>query len=141
MENYSSDTIELLRQGFSEWEAAETDYETNVKRCKQLAASICSGTKGSSDCESQRVKQCYDVFHANVPPPQPKLYRMDVRLDAESDPAKRKRLLEIPTSLELSKDNVELLIQAGGELLAKSPAYSQLLADLRANSGANASHP
>jgi hypothetical protein len=66
---------------------------------------------------------------------------MHVRLDAESDPAKRKRLLEIPTSLELSKDNVELLIQAGGELLAKSPAYSQLLADLRANSGATASHP
>jgi len=141
MENYSSDTIELLRQGFSEWEAAETDYETNVKRCKQLAASTCSGAKGSSDCESQRVKQCYDAFHANVPPPQPKLYRMHVRLDAESDPAKRKRLLEIPTSLELSKDDVELLIRAGGELLAKSPAYSQLLADLKANSGANASHP
>jgi NTE family protein len=141
MENYSSDTIELLRQGFSEWEAAETDYETNVRHCKQLAASICSGTKGSSACENERAKQCDNAFHANIPPPQPKLYRMHVRLDAESDPAKRKRLLEIPTSLELSRDDVELLIQEGGELLAKSPAYNQLVADLRANSGANASHP
>ena len=141
MENYSSDTIELLRQGFSEWEAAETDYETNVKQCKQLAASTCSGMKGSSDCKSLRVKQCYNAFHANVPPPQPKLYRMHVRLDAESDPDKRRRLLEIPTSLELSKEDVELLIREGGELLARSPAYSQLLVDLRANSGATATHP
>jgi NTE family protein len=141
MENYSSDTIELLQQGFSEWQAAETDYETNVKQCKQLAASNCLGAKGSNDCESQRLKQCYDAFHANMPPPQPKLYRMHVRLDAESDSVKRKRLLAIPTALQLSKDDVDLLIQAGGALLAKSPAYSRLLADLRANSGANASHP
>jgi NTE family protein len=141
MENYSSDTIELLRQGFSEWEAAETDYETNVRQCKKLAASICSGTKGSSDCKTERAKQCDAAFHANMPPPQPKLYRMHVRLDAESDPVKRKRLLDIPTSLELSRDDVELLIQEGGELLAKSPAYSQLLADLRTNSGAIPSRP
>ena len=47
------------------------------------------------------------------------------------DPAKRQRLLNMPTSFKLSKDQVDELIDAGGELLEQSKPFIELIERLR----------
>ena len=51
--------------------------------------------------------------------------------DGIHDPERRKALNQIPTSFNLSDEQVDLLIEAGGELLRTNPEYQRLLTDLR----------
>jgi len=46
------------------------------------------------------------------------------------DPERRKALNQIPTSFNLSDEQVDLLIEAGGELLRTNPEFQRLLNDL-----------
>ena len=135
MENYSSDTIELLRQSFQQWDQAAKDFEARQTQCNELATQTCDKSTPRDACEKERRQQCYVEFNAtdNYRPPHPTLYRVHVRLDAVKDPALRKRLDAIPTALEISQADVELLIKAGADLLDKSPGYRQFIQDLRAD--------
>jgi NTE family protein len=50
--------------------------------------------------------------------------------DGIQDPERRIALNQIPTSFNLSDEQVDLLIDAGGELLRTNPEYQRLLHDL-----------
>ena len=50
--------------------------------------------------------------------------------DGIQDPERRSVLNHIPTSFHLSDEQVDLLIDAGGELLRTNPEYQRLLNDL-----------
>ena len=136
MENYSSDTIELLRDRFSEWDKAASNFtrrrENATSRCEELAAQLCGESSSHADCEQKRRDECFTRFRetANDQPPHPNLYEIHVRLEAIKDPALRAKLEQIPTTLELPPEDVDLLIGAAGTLLDQSTEYQRLLRDL-----------
>jgi NTE family protein len=106
MDNYSFETIELLRDQQRSLRQAQRD----VAKCKELA-------RNPADCPS---------FAAPV-----EIHVVDVGLEAMPDLAKRQRLLAVGTNFSLTRADVQLLVDAGGELLAGNPDFQKLLATLR----------
>ncbi len=85
-------------------------------------------------------ERCRDSIHrqcADAPPPEPpaalkvQTYFVEVSLHEIADPKARQRFLSMPTSLFLSTGDVDALIDMGRTLVAKSPEFQRLLADLK----------
>jgi NTE family protein len=133
MENYSADTVELVRTWFDEWDDAARRYDRTQERCRELAAETCEGA-GGADCVTARRNACVAKFGArdDRPVPHPELYRVHVRFDAIGDPEAKRRLQGLGTRLQLRREDVDALVEWGGTLLRESPDYRRLLNDLGA---------
>jgi len=133
MENYSSDTVERVRQWFKEWDRAAKDFEVRRSGCVDLAAELCRPARRPSTCIARERDRCFAAAHAgdDFRPPHPKLYEIHVRFEAIPDAAAKQTLQGISTRLQLPKDQVDLLIDWGRRLLTGSPTYQTLVTDLR----------
>lgn len=56
---------------------------------------------------------------------------ININLQAVRDPAERKALLETPTTLNLTGEQVDRLVRVGGELLRESEGFKRLIRDLQ----------
>ncbi len=136
MENYSSDSVELLREQFDRWTQAENNFTQRgaqaTKRCDDLASRSCASSRARTACEERQRTECYGTFRETEAdrPPSPTLYRIHVRLEAIRDPDLRKRLQGVKTSLQLSRGEVDSLIEAAATLLEQSEDYQRLVHDL-----------
>ncbi len=131
--NYSSDTVELLRQHFSEWDRAALNYAGQRRLCREIAERECRRSRSPETCQTGRITQCYEDFRVTDAnrPPHPKLYRLHVRFDTIQDDQLRRRLQAIPTKLQLPAKDVELLIEAASLIIEQSPAFKNLIDDLK----------
>jgi predicted acylesterase/phospholipase RssA len=116
LDNYSFDTIELVRAQRHELREAAKD----VAHCKKVARDE------EKDCPSF---------------PSPEIFVIDVGLEAIPDPARKARLMSIGTNYSLSKDDVQMLIDAGHDLLDLDPDFQRLLASLAPHAPAPAPPP
>lgn len=130
--NYSTDSVELLRGPFREWDKVAGDYEFQGPLCDDLAEGACRESS-DSNCQRDSVAMCRELFALTDAdrPPHPDLYRIHIRFDAVRDPDLRRELQEIPTTLQLPRDTVNELIQVAGTLLEQSEQFQQLKRDLR----------
>jgi predicted acylesterase/phospholipase RssA len=131
MANYSSDTVELLRNRFREWDNAAADYDAQRPLCGELARLACPGS-ADPDCGMSAEAQCHELFALTDEdrPPHPELYRVHVRFDAVGDPELRRELQQVPTSLQLSRELVDKVVSVAGPLLEESAEYQRLKRDL-----------
>jgi NTE family protein len=136
MENYSADSVELLREQFNRWTQAESNftnrYAQATRRCDEFASQLCASSRARATCEERRRTECYGQFRETEAdrPPSPTLYEIHVRLEAIKDPDLRKRLQGVKTALQLPRDQVDALISAAATLLDESPDYQRLVHDL-----------
>ncbi len=108
MENYSVETVEVLRELRKE----------RVKAQKNIAA-----------CQ-KRLDQCSGAaplpkFAGEIDP-----YVIEVNFEALKDHKRREYFLSLPTSFSLTKEQVQSLIDVGPQLLNDSPDYQDFLRDL-----------
>lgn len=135
MENYSSDTVELLRDRFREWKDAARNFDQRVINstalCEELANELCKDHP-ARNCTEETGERCRAKFvsDASDRTPTPTLYRIHVRFAALKDPALRQRVQQVPTSLQLPDEDVELVIQSAHTLLSESQEYQRLLKDV-----------
>lgn len=124
MENYSSDTVELLRDDFREWDNAAADYDAMVERCGQLADDLCEEARAAADCREEKLEICRGAMQVTEDdrPPHPALYRIHVRFEAARE-AIRSRLGAVPTRLQLCAKDVDLLVEAAKQILEDSQEY------------------
>lgn len=59
------------------------------------------------------------------------LYPVVISFDAVTDPALRERLMTMPTSLTLPRDDVDLLRLQSAQMLRHSPVFQQFLTDMQ----------
>lgn len=136
MENYSSDSVELLREQFDRWTQAESNFTKRraqaTKQCDDFASQLCASSRVRTKCEDQRRTECDETFRETEAdrPPSPQLYKIHVRLEAIKDPELRQQLQSIQTTLQLPRDQVDLLIKAAATLLDQSDDYQRLVYDL-----------
>ena len=132
MENYSADTIELVRTWFREWDDVARRYDRSRERCDELAEETCGQAQGS--CFERQRDACRERFRATdaKPPPHPTLYRVHVRFDAIPESEAKRRMQGVATRLQLPRDEVDDLVKWGGKLLRSAPEYETLLRDLGA---------
>lgn len=128
MENYSADTVELLRSWFYDWDEKAEAYDLRRARCDKLAAGACGRQR--SGCVERHKTACYETFSVKKPPAHPDLSLIHVRFEAIPDPAARLKLQQVDTRLQLPRDEVDELIDWGARLLRESPEYQKLIENL-----------
>lgn len=110
MDNYSFDSVQMLND----------ILKASERQVQQIR-----------DCQDEIDKHCNTEYqlkklghHFNVTVVEANFLNI-------KDTAKRQRLLSLPTSFSLKRQQVDELIQAGGELLDQSEAFRKLMARLR----------
>ncbi|MBI3784991.1 MAG: patatin-like phospholipase family protein [Deltaproteobacteria bacterium] len=121
MENYSTDSVDLLENKFYEERRLHNDWLTDQRRCTEFAAANCRGRRHRDDCEVKFREGCETQFGVGKDSEvqTPDLYRIYVRF-AAADDSVRDRLNHIDTTLQLSAGDVNLLIDQGAVLLHKA---------------------
>ena len=110
MDNYSFETIEVMRELAAEREKAQ-----------------------------RTLNDCQDALKARCPAAPPltplaggdlKSYVIELNFEAVKDPQERECFLALPTSFALRRDQVTALVEVAGELLDADPTFQKLLQDL-----------
>lgn len=114
MDNYSFDTIELLKESLNQW-------------AKDLQV--------RKDCESVLKDACPKAELPGGDPAQVDFYPVVIGFDALEDAKERAYFKNLPTTFALPADTVDRLRAVGAKLLAESPDYRKLLKELDAKGG------
>jgi NTE family protein len=110
MDNYSLDSIQTVSDILK---ASERD-------ARQI-----------KDCQSQLDEHCNTGYQLSQMGHHFNVTVVEVNFLNIQDPEKRQRLLSLPTSFSLSRQQVDELIQVGGELLDQSRAFKEVLNRIR----------
>ncbi len=131
MENYSSDTVQRVRDWFAVWDAASKDYDHARASCEATTAA-CT-VQGGRSCRQRVGEVCREKFGASeqMKPPHPELSLIHVRFDSIPGDEVRERLQTVPTRLRLPREDVDELIRWGHRLFEQSMAREGLADRLR----------
>ena len=132
--NYSYETVNLLKRSIRDSRAEVARYHGLRRGCESHAADACRTLGLGAACRERVTQSCrskLEVSDGNRPT-ELDVYILHLSFDLIDDPARRQRLQSIPTSLQLSKQDVSELIEAAPELLHEAPEYHHLLKDLNA---------
>jgi len=110
MDNYSFESIQLI---------------SDILKVSERAA------KEILDCQAVIDAKCNSGYKLPRMGHGFKVTLVEVNFLNVKDPAKRERLLRLPTSFNLSKEQVDELIGVGEELLGQSKAFNELLTRIR----------
>ncbi len=94
---------------------------------------MCAEQAGDS-CRQRIETSCHEEFGVTDDggPPALDIYLIHLSFDLIDDVERRKRFETIPTTLQLSKEDVDALIDIAPELLRQDPEFQTLLRDLDA---------
>ncbi len=110
IDNYSFETIDLLRQQFKEYERSGAEYAG----CRAILRDQCPG--------------------ADMPfpaPPEAEYYRINVEFAALADAKERSYFTNLPTSFKLPAAAVDRLRAVGARLLRESDGFQKLVGSLQ----------
>ena len=107
LDNYSQDTIELLRREFANRRQARASWEA------------CGTLLQRNNCPTQEMP--------GTGPTDTGLYDIYVGFSRIKDAKERHRLFNYPTSFKLSRDQVDTLRGVGADLLQSSPEFQKLI--------------
>ena len=110
IDNYSFETIEVLRQQFKEYTQAEHLY---------------------TQCRGILKKQCPAADMPFPAPPHSDYYSINVEFEALPDAEERRELQNLPTSFTLPVAAVDRLREVGGRLLRESKDFQRLIGGLQ----------
>jgi NTE family protein len=110
MDNYSFETIELLKKNISQW---QKDVDAR------------------KSCETEMKKSCPQAELAGGHLYEIDFYPIVIGFDAIQDPAERSFFKNLPTSFSLPPETVNKLRNIAGRLLDESAAFQKLKGDLK----------
>jgi NTE family protein len=110
MQNYSFETVELLRNSIKEW---NRDAET-LEQCKELIKGVCPAARLP---EGELTSVTF--------------YPIEVAFSALTNPEERRYFNEIGTNYSLTPTQVQRLIDLGPRLLGESPVFRALVNSLK----------
>lgn len=108
MDNYSFETVEMLRESF--------------KQLQQAA-------RARTDCQNILADSCPQAVLPGGPLAQVSFYPVVVAFDALSDPAEQAYFKNLPTTFALPAETVDRLKEVGARLMRESGEFRRLLAD------------
>jgi len=132
--NYSYETVNLIRRDIEDARNRSISYYENRAACSALAQDMCANEQANESCRQRIETSCYEEFGVTDDggPPALDIYQVHLSFDLIDDVERRKRFETIPTTLQLSKEDVDALIDIAPELLRKEPEFQALLQDLDA---------
>jgi NTE family protein len=110
LDQYSYETMELLRNNMDKWRASMT-----AGRCQEMKEKN-AALKGAPTEKSKCAVHTYLI---------------EVNFDAMEDESERKHLKSLPTSFHLEPEDVDRLREAAKKLLTQSEEFQSLVEDLQ----------
>ena len=131
--NYSYETVNLIRRDIEDARGRSIGFHKNRAACGAHAKAMCAEQAGDS-CRQRIETSCHEEFGVTDDDGLPALdiYLVHLSFDLIDDVERRKRFETIPTTLQLSKEDVDALIDIAPELLRQDPEFQKLLEDLGA---------
>jgi hypothetical protein len=95
---------------------------------------MCADQGSGDSCRDRAITSCFEEFGVTsaASPPDLDIYLVHLNFDLIDDIERRERYETIPTTLQLSKEDVDALIDIAPELLREEPEFHALLDDLGA---------
>jgi NTE family protein len=132
--NYSYETVDLVRKGMKNLAKATESYNKKRAACDMHATNMCAQRSKRNQCHREVTTSCFREFQVTDAdrPPNLDLYMVHVNFESIDDKPQRQRLQTIPTTLQLPKEDVDLLIESAPELVNQAPDFQKLMRDLAA---------
>ncbi|MDH3671032.1 MAG: patatin-like phospholipase family protein [Gammaproteobacteria bacterium] len=132
--NYSYETVDLVRKSMKNLAKDTESYDKKRAACTSHAANICAQRSNRNKCRREVTGSCFQAFRVTDAdrPPNLDLYMVHVSFESVDDGSRRRRLQTIPTTLQLPKEDVDLLIESAPELVNQAPDFQRLMRDLAA---------
>lgn len=133
MANYSTETVERLRDAFTIMTMVKERVINGGAVCEEFAGLSCPGGPAGAACRAEEAALCREKFE--MPENAPvglDLYLSHVRFESARDETIWQQLNALPTRLQLPREQVDFLIDQGPKLLQKSADFQRLVADLKA---------
>ena len=136
IDNYATETVELVRQFLLELKEEQEDFDAARGHCDALALSLCRTGEDPGACAAERRKMCYQQFvlHDGDRPNIPEIYIIHIRFEQVADPDLRRRLQTIATSLQLPREDIDLLVESAKPMLENSREFQRLMESLNRGS-------
>lgn len=135
LDNYSYETLNLIKRDVRERRISLDRQRRTTETCDAHARSLCEQVEMGAACYGKVSDSCLDTFDVTEDdmPDEFDIYLLHVSFDRIKDRAKRKRFQSVPTTLELPREDVDMLIEVVPELLQADPEFDLLLRDLEAH--------
>ncbi|MDX2416112.1 MAG: patatin-like phospholipase family protein [Xanthomonadales bacterium] len=135
LDNYSYETVNLIKRDVRDRRHWQDTQRRTKETCDDHARSLCEQVEIGTACYEKVSNSCANTFEVTEDDPSGEfdIYLLHVSFDWIKDQAKRERFKSIPTTLELPREDVDMLIEVVPELLHEDPEFHSLLRDLEAH--------
>ena len=135
LDNYSYETVNLIKRDVRDRRDLQDRQLNKRDICNNHARSLCEQVEMGAACYEKVSNSCLKTFAVTEGDPSVEFdtYLLHVGFDRINDPAKRERFQSIPTTLELPREDVDMLIEVVPELFQEDPEFHFLLRDLAAH--------
>ena len=132
--NYSYETVNLIRRDIQDARNRTIGYYEKRASCSTHALAMCADQAANDSCRQRIEMSCFKEFGVSDDggPPALDIYLIHISFNLIEDRKRRERFETIPTKLELSREDVDALIDVAPELLREEPEFQLLLNDLNA---------
>lgn len=132
--NYSYETVDLVRKNMRNLAKATENYKEKRATCRWHAAKVCAQRSNRKQCRREVTSSCFRAFRVTDADRPPNLdpYMVHVSFESIDDESRRQRLQTIPTTLQLPKEDIDILIKSAPELVNQAPDFQELMQDLAA---------
>lgn len=132
--NYSYETVNLLKRDINDARQEALRYQRARQACDVHGKAFCVDMNLGRECQARVTKSCFDRFGVTDQnrPLELDIYLMHLSFGLINDESTRAKLESIPTTLQLPKEDVDLLINVAPELINGAPEFHHLLQDLGA---------
>jgi NTE family protein len=130
MANYSSETVERLRDFFTILTIQKERILRGQAACEEMARERCAAAQAPEECRASSLRTCREEFRIPGAPLETDLYLAHVRFEAARDETIWQVLNTLPTRLQLPREDIDFLIDEAPKLLEKSEDFQKLLDDL-----------
>jgi len=135
LDNYSYETVNLIKRDVRDQRNWLDRQRITRETCDDHARSLCEQVELGAGCYEKVSSSCLNTFKVveDDPTAEFEIYLLHVSFELIEDQAKRERFQSIRTTLELPREDVDMLIEVVPELLHEDPEFHSLLQDLGAH--------
>ena len=135
LDNYSYETINLVKRDVRDRRDRQDRQRHTRDTCDDHARSLCEQVEMGAASYEKVSSSCLNAFEVMEDDPSGEfdIYLLHVSFDRIEDPVKRERFQSVPTTLQLSREDVDMLIEVVPELLQEDPEFHALMRDLEAH--------
>ena len=135
LDNYSYETVNLIKRDVRDRRDLQDRQLNKRDICNNHARSLCEQVEMGAACYEKVSNSCLNTFEVTEDDQSGEFdtYLLHVSFDRIKDQARRERYQSVPTTLELPREDVDMLIEVVPELLQEDPEFHSLLRDLEAH--------